>query len=138
MELTTAQRIKMYIEDEERDAIIYKQLSNIAQSTKSREILFELSKDEQRHSDTFKRIYHAITGRTYAPLVVPPELSGTFKEVILNQILEETEGFRKYQEQYAKANNTMLKTAFFKVKLDEQVHANKLIYILLYELINKH
>jgi len=138
MELTTAQRIKMYIEDEERDAIIYKQLSNMATSTKAREILFELAADEQTHSDYFKKIYHSITGRTYAPLVVPPELNGTFREVILNQILEETDGFRKYEQQYISTKNKILKDIYLKIKIDEQTHANKLIYILLYELINKH
>lgn len=138
MELTTAQRIKMYIEDEERDAIIYKQLSNIATSTKSREILFELSTDEQRHSDMLKKIYYKITGRNYAPLVVPPELNRNFNDVILNQILEETEGFRKYEEQYRlNEKNKLFKDIYFKTKTDENIHANKLIYILLYELMNK-
>ena len=137
MELTTAQRIKMYIEDEERDAIIYKQLSNMAGSTKSREILFELSNDEQSHSDSFKKIYHSITGRNYKPLVIPPELNGTFKEVILNQILEETDTSRKYEEQYHTTQNKILKKIYLNAKIDEQVHANKLIYILLYELNKK-
>lgn len=137
MELTTTQRIRMYIEDEERDAIIYKQLSNIAQSTKSREILFEISNDEQSHSDSFKKLYYSITGRSYKPLVIPPELNGTFKDVILNQILEETDTSRKYEEQYYIAQNKTLKNIYLKAKIDEQVHTNKLIYILLYELIQK-
>ena len=139
MELTTAQRIRMYIEDEERDAIIYKQLSNMATSTKAREILFELTSDEQAHSDSFKKIYHAITGRNYTPLVIPPELNGTFKDVIINQILEEADSFRKYEEQYQlNTKNKLFRDAYFRAKTDEQVHANKLIYILLYELINKN
>jgi len=137
MELTTAQRIKMYIEDEERDAIIYKQLSNMATSTKTREILFELSIDEQTHSDSFKKIYRTITGRNYTPLVIPPELNGTFRDVILNQILEETDNFKKYEMQYFNSKNKTFKDLYFRLKTDEQVHANKLIYILLYESI-KH
>jgi len=139
MELTTSQRIRMYIEDEERDAILYKQLSNMASSTKSREILFELASDEQIHADLLKKIYQAITGRKYSPIVIPPEMNGTFKDIILNQILEETDGFRKYEEQYYQnVKNKFIRDIYFKIKTDEQVHSDKLIYVLLYELLNKN
>jgi len=136
MQITTTQRIKMYIEDEEKDAITYKQLSNIATSTKAREILFELANEEQHHSDYLKKLYSSITGKKYTPLVVPPDLQGTFRENILNKILDEIESYEKYTEQSFNEKNKCIKDIFLKLKNDEKMHSTKLIYILLYELIN--
>ena len=53
MELTTTQYLRMFIEDEERDAFLYKELSNKAPTSKIREILFSMSMDEQNHSERF-------------------------------------------------------------------------------------
>lgn len=132
MELSTTQRLKMYIEDEERDAIFYKELSNIAPNTKFRELLFEMAIDEQIHADSFKRIYRAITGRTYSPIITPQDLSGGFINAIKKQILEESEGYRKYSEQYLiNEKNKALKEAYFRAKTDENVHALRLLYMLL-------
>lgn len=130
MELTTVQRLKMYIEDEERDAILYKELSNIAPNSKDRELLFDIAVDEQIHSDTFKRILKTLTGRPYSPLVTPPEIVGSFEEIIKARILEENEGYRKYSDQYfLNEKNQALREAFFKAKTDELAHAIQLIYM---------
>lgn len=131
MEFTTLQLLRMFIEDEERDAILYKELSNRAPTNKIREILFSISMDEQSHSETFKKIYKNITGRNFSPIIIPPELNDKFEDVLANQILGETEGYIKYSEQYYKNNkNKALKDAYFRALTDENAHAHKLAYIL--------
>ncbi|MBE5812811.1 MAG: ferritin-like domain-containing protein [Clostridiales bacterium] len=131
MEFTTIQLLRMFIEDEERDAFLYKELSNRAPTTKIREILFSMSMDEQSHSEKFKKIYKSITGRTFSPIVIPPDLNGNFRDIITNQILGETEGYIKYSEQYYRNNkNKALKDAYFTASTDENAHAHKLGYIL--------
>ena len=122
MEFTTIQLLRMFIEDEERDAFLYKELSNRAPTSKIREILFSMSMDEQSHSERFKKIYKSI--------VIPPDLNGNFRDIIANQILGETEGYVKYSEQYYKSNNKVLKDAYFTALTDENAHAHRLGYIL--------
>ena len=131
MEFTTIQLLRMFIEDEERDAFLYKELSNRAPTNKIREILFSMSMDEQSHSERFKSIYKSITGRTFSPIVIPPDLNGNFKDIVANQILGETEGYIKYSEQYYRSNkNKALKDIYFTALTDENAHAHKLGYIL--------
>lgn len=130
MEFTTIQLLRMFIEDEERDAFLYKELSNRAPTSKIREILFSMSMDEQSHSERFKKIYKSITGRSFSPIVIPPDLNDNFRDIIANQIIGETEGYIKYSEQYYKSNNKVLKDAYFTALTDENAHAHKLGYIL--------
>ena len=130
MEFTTIQLLRMFIEDEERDAFLYKELSNRAPTSKIREILFSMSMDEQSHSERFKKIYKGITGRTFSPIIIPPDLNGNFRDIVANQILGETEGYIKYSEQYYKSNNRTLKDAYFTALTDENAHTHKLGYIL--------
>ena len=131
MEFTTLQLLRMFIEDEEKDAMLYKELSNSAPNPQIRDILFSISMDEQIHSDSFKKIYKQITGRTFTPIRIIPELNGNFRDIIANQILGETEGYIKYSEQYYKNNkNKALKDAYFRALTDENAHAHKLSYIL--------
>jgi rubrerythrin len=131
MEFTTIQLLRRFIEDEERDAFFYKELSNRAPSNKIREILFSISMDEQSHSERFKKIYKNITGRTFSPIVIPPDLNGNFRDILTNQILEETEGYIKYSEQYYRNNkNKALKDAYFTALTDENAHAHMINYII--------
>ena len=131
MEFTTLQLLKMFIEDEEKDAMLYKELSNKSPDSQIRDILFSMSMDEQIHSDSFKKIYKQITGRAFSPIRIIPELNGNFRDILANQILGETEGYIKYSEQYYKHNkNKALKDAYFRALTDENAHAHKLNYIL--------
>ncbi len=133
MKLTTSQKIKIYIEDKERDAIIYKQLSNIVASTKSRETLFSLSQDEQNSADLLKNLYKSIKGKKYSPIVAPPELHGNFKEVILKQMLDEIDELEKYKSQIKKANK-VIKSVYEKIIENDKNHFNKLVWVLLSEM----
>lgn len=131
MEFTTLQLLRMFIEDEEKDAILYKELSNKAPNTQIRDILFSISMDEQIHSDSFKKIYKQITGRTFSPIRIIPEINGNFKDIVASQILGETEGYIKYSEQYYKnTKSKVLQDAYFRALTDENAHAHRLSYIL--------
>ena len=82
-----------------------------------------------RSCDRWK-IYKTIAGRTFSPIVIPPDLNREFKDIITSQILSETEGYVQYSEQYYKSNNKVLKDAYFIALTDENAHAHKLEYIL--------
>ena len=130
MEMTTAQRLQMYIDAETKDAELYRELSRTAPDADDRRLLLEFSNDEQAHADEFKRIYRSITGRSYNPVVSPPVLEGSFDDILRDRVLDESGDFRKYGEQYAMTQNRALKNAYYRARTDENVHALRLLYML--------
>lgn len=131
MDMTTAQKLQMYINAELGDAALYKILAQNSPSERDRQLLLEFSEDEQSHAETFKRIYRTLTGRSYNPVVNPPALSGTYRDILRERVIDESADFRKYGEQYLTTeNNDMLKDAYYRARTDENVHALRLLYLL--------
>lgn len=131
MDMTTPQKLQMYISAELGDAALYRALAQSAPSEPDRQLLLEFAGDEQSHAETFKRIYRTLTGRSYNPVVNPPVLTGTYRDVLRERVLDESGDFRKYGEQYiTTVNNNMLRDAYYRARTDENVHALRLLYML--------
>lgn len=131
MEMTTTEKLQMYIKAELGDAALYRELAKIAPDEEDRQLLLEFAEDEQSHAEEFQRIYRIMTGRSYNPTIEPPVLQNTFKEILRERILDESGDFRKYGLQYIQTNrNSMLKDAYYRARTDENVHALRLLYIL--------
>ena len=131
MEMTTAQKLQMYIDAELGDSMLYKELAKYAPNDMDRQLLIEFSEDEQSHADNFKKIYRTLTGRSYNPDIKPPVLTGSFDDILRDRVLDESGDFRKYGEQYiTTVNNDMLKDAYYRARTDENVHALRLLYML--------
>lgn len=131
MDMTTAQKLQMYINAELGDAALYRELSQKAPDEDDRQLLMEFADDEQSHAEMFKRIYRTLTGRSYHPVVNPTVLSGSFTDILRGRILDESGDFRKYGEQYLLSEgNDMLQDAYYRARTDENVHALRLLYML--------
>lgn len=131
MEMATAQKLQMYINAELSDAALYRELSKIAPNDTDRQLLLEFSEDEQSHADEFKRIYRAMTGRSYHPVVKPLVLTAPFDAILRDRVIDESGDFRKYGEQYIQTTgNDMLKNAYYRARTDENVHALRLLSML--------
>lgn len=131
LDMSTMQKLQMYIDAELGDAALYKDLAKIAPSEGYRQLLLEFSEDEQSHANTFKKIYRMMFGRTYSPIVKEPVLTGSFEDILRDRVLDESGDFRKYGEQYIQTQrNDMLKDAYYRARTDENVHALRLLYML--------
>ena len=129
--MTVPQRLQTYISAELHDSALYYELSKVAPTEDDRQLLMEFSEDEQSHAEMFKRIYRNMTGRSYNPVVPPVVLNGSYRDILRDRILDESGDYRKYSEQYLITKNTRLKDAYFKAKTDENVHALRLLYLLI-------
>lgn len=131
MEMTTAQKLQMYIDAELKDSALYRELAKIAPNETDRQLLTEFADDEQSHAETFKRIYRTLTGRSYNPEIAPPEIAGDYYDILRERVLDESGDFRKYGEQYLETTrNDMLRDAYYRARTDENVHALRLLYML--------
>jgi len=132
LDMTTAERLQTYINAELGDAALYRKLANMAPDNEDRLLLLEFADNEQMHADMFKQIYKKMTGKNYDPVVKPPILTGSYKEILRDRILDESGDFRKYGEQYIATSdkNKALKTAYYLARTDENVHALRLLYML--------
>jgi len=131
MEMTTAQKLQMYINEESGAAALYRELAKVAPNDEYAQLLLEFAEDEQGHADTFRKIYRSMTGRSYTPEIRKPQLMGDFYDILHERILDESGDYRKYGEQYLlTTNNDMLKEAYYRARTDENVHALRLLYML--------
>lgn len=131
MDISVQQKLQTYITAELGDAMLYTKLSKIAPTESARLLLLEFAKDEQAHAEEFMRIYKTMFGRSFNPEINSVELSGTYREILRDRVLDESGDFRKYGEQYIQTyQNIALKNAYYRARTDENVHALRLLYLL--------
>ena len=131
MEMTTVQKLQMYINAELGDAALYRELAKVAPNEEDQQLLLEFAEDEQAHAEEFQRIYRIMAGRSYHPTVSNPVLNGSFDGILRERILDESGDFRKYGQQYIQTErNDMLRDAYYRARTDENVHALRLLYML--------
>ena len=83
------------------------------------------------HAEEFRRIYRTLAGRAYQPTVPTPVITGNFREILRDRVLDESGDFRKYGEQYSQTTrNNMLREAYYRARTDEAVHALRLLYMI--------
>ena len=131
MDSSIAQNLQTYITAELNDTRYYRQLADRAPNEDDRKLLMEISSDEQQHAVRFQKLYRAITGKDFTPEVPPPELNGSYKDLLRDRVLDEAHDFRKYGEQHLKNSNDLaLSDAYYLTQNDENVHALRLLYML--------
>lgn len=129
--MSVTENLQTYITAELGDAALYRALAKIAPDEMGRTLLLEFADDEYAHAVTFQKIYHSITGKQYNPVIPPVVLAGTYGEILLDRVLDESGDYRKYGEQYLiTKSNLMLKNAYYRASMDENVHASRLLYMI--------
>src|SRR5574344_856772 len=130
--MTTSQKLESFINAELKDALLYKTLANSAPNSQAKMLLLEFAQDEENHAQNFRYLYKCITGREYFPQEPEVKIEGSFKDILRERILDESADYRKYGEQYLETNNNYkLKRAYYRARTDENVHALRIIDILL-------
>ena len=118
--------IEEYINDEVEDSIYYCELSKIAPTNLSKDLLLEFSNDEKSHAENFKQAYYYMTGRMFVTKLIEPPKISEYKEALKIRMLAETKDYKKYGEQYLLAPNKYLKDLFFMTRTVEAQHAMRI------------
>jgi rubrerythrin len=127
----TAQKLESYIKAELGDSALYTALAAVAPNDDDRKLLTEFAADEKAHATEFQRIYKSLTGKEYNPTIAAPVLSQPYRDILRERVLDESGDFRKYGEQYLITDwNSTLKSAYYRARTDEAVHALRLLYLL--------
>jgi len=130
MDMSTQQKLQMYIAAELRDAALYRALAEKTDDIENRQLLLEFADDEQSHAQTFQNVYRRLAGRRYHPDIPVPEIVGNFHDIIRDRIIDESGDFRKYALDYHSVkDNDLLRDAFFRAHIDEGVHAFRLLFM---------
>lgn len=130
--LTLEEKLRIFIEEELIASKLYAALAAIAPNDNYKQLLQGMANDEEDHAKTFQKILYHITGQMHQPAIKTPTLRSTFDEILWNRVLDETSDYRKYGYEYFRtAPNTDLSSAYYVAKTDENVHAIRLLYMLL-------
>lgn len=130
MELSLAQRLRTEILGEQEAAALYRALAAMAPSGEDRRMLLEMAGDEQRHAESFQRLYHSLTGKQYHPATPVPDVSAGYRETLLRRVPDESGDFRKYGNYISTSTTPAMKTAYSRAYLDEGVHAMRILGML--------
>ena len=131
MDMSTKQKLQMYIDAELRGAALYQALSEKATDMEDRQLLLELADDEQSHAEEFQNAYRKLSGRRYTPDTPTPEIVGLYRDILRDRVLDESGDFLKYGQDYENTgHNDMLRSAYYRAHLDEGVHAMRLLSML--------
>ena len=130
--MSIPEKLQTYIKAELGDAALYRELAKVAPTDVFKNLFLEFAYDEQSHADEFKKIYRTMTGKSFEPKIEPAVLDGSFRDILKDRILDESGDFRKYGEQYIQTHQNMdLKRAYYRARTDENVHALRLLYMLM-------
>lgn len=132
MDANIIKTLRNYIEDETRDHLYYSALSKAAPTEEYENILMSFANDELSHANGFRELLKMATGTSYTPDVEAPVISEDFGEELRKRILNESDGYKQYANEYLRLSlGSPLKKLFFIAKTDENVHIQKLLYMLL-------
>lgn len=135
MDISTIQKLQTYITEELYDASVYEALSKQAPSENSRRILSDLANDQKENAQIFQTIYGDSLGRSYDPVIPPPIINKSYKEMLQEQVLKKVKDYRKYDEDYInETRNDYLKQAYNKAKTESNVYAMSLLFLLTEEI----
>ena len=124
-------RLTEYISDELGDNLYYRKLSERAPDEMQKKLLLEFSEDEKTHAEAFAKEIKRMTGKQYfLPSVNEPNIPDDYKTALRARVINESNDFRKYGNEYLNAPNSSLKNAFYKSRTDENVHALRILDML--------
>lgn len=138
MDISTILKLQSYITEELYDASVYDALSKISPSENSKRILSDLANDQKQYARIFQTIYSDSIGRSYNPVVPPPNINKPYKEMLQDQVLKEVKDYRKYEDDYInETQNDYLKQTYYKAKSESNVYAMSLLFLLTEGIENK-
>ena len=123
-------RLGDFIEDELRDATLYRTLARIAPKEEDKRILMGFAKDEQSHAESFSELYHKLSGKWYQAENEPIVIREPYDRLIHQRVIAESEASRVYGKfALDDAKGKAFRDAFRIASGDEIVHALRLLYM---------
>ena len=125
-----AEMLMMAIEDEIHDREHYKRLIHKVSDRDDKEILRQISLDEQKHERIFTDIYTKVTGKKpHVTNKKEHEPSDNILSDFEKSIFDETEAVEFYRQIYFSFLDLETRDMLYEVITDEQNHAVKLTYL---------
>ncbi len=129
-------RLEDYVKDELGDNLYYEELAKMAPTDMEKSVILGFANDEKHHAEIFTDILQKITRKPYqAPQIEKPVMPNNYRDALLVRIRNESNDYKKYGNEYLAAKNFELKNAFLRASMDENIHAERLLYLL--ELLDK-
>ncbi|WP_193708229.1 ferritin family protein [Alkalibaculum sporogenes] len=122
--------LEEYIQSELQDSAFYEELSAIAPTGISSELLLEFSDDEKIHAESLQTIYSKLKGRSYTPKPLLPVQINDFTQALIQRIEVETRDYKKYGKHYLDAPTNDLQDLFFSIRDIEAQHAMRIPILL--------
>lgn len=120
----------MAIEDEIHDKEYYRKLINKATCRDDKEILRQISLDEQKHERIFTDIYQKVTGeKPHISIKTVRDLSENVLLDFEKSIFDEMEAVEFYRQIYFLFLDVEIRDMLYEIITDEQNHAVKMTYL---------
>jgi hypothetical protein len=132
LDITTLTKLQDYINEETYHARVYEALSKVAPSEASRNILADLTNDENKHVNMLSSIVKDDIGRDYKPQIGPVFVTASsYRDLLKKQILQEITAFRNFERDFDREeDDSRLKDAYREIKTDALVFITNLLYLL--------
>ncbi len=117
------------LEDELKDKDYYMQMMDQVNDKEVKEILRQMSLDEQKHYKYLSQIYKQLTGNEPVVQVGKVEISGNILEEITKAFFGELEAVEVYRRLMFLFLNLQIRDMIYEIITDEQAHAAKLNYL---------
>ena len=131
MNMSYILKLQDFITDEMQDYDFYTQLASLAPDAEQKAIITGMAKDELSHAESFQKIYKQMTGTCYAPHLCAVTLDGTYDEILVSRVFNETRDYEKYRSEMLKTSyKSEFWTACYCAGTDEACHADKLLALV--------
>ena len=119
------------VSDEKIDSKFYSDLSDMLDDEDDKELLSQMSLDENKHYNMFKDIYEHITDSEYndeEPEYI--ELSDNISDNLKSAFVGELTAVEKYRPILFTLEEPLFKNYLYEIITDEQKHSLKILFLL--------
>lgn len=125
------ERLRSYIDREVVGAAGYVRLADMANDISASETLLEIARDKRDQADELMEVYHLLTGETHALAKKVLNQGGSFKDILLDCVMLESEGAVLYgQEAYLSTQHEQMKALFHRAAEKETGYTLRLLHLV--------
>ena len=122
-------KLEEYITAEANDNVLYLKIANSI-GEKFKEDFIKIAEDEKQHAFAFSDIYKNLYKTDFVPQIEDVKIQN-LTELLFERVDDEKGDYRKYdKDSYSGGINTMLRYAFHRASVDENVHALTILKVL--------
>lgn len=121
-----AEEIRKAIMGEAEAISFYRRLYQMTRCEEDREIIGEITRDEERHYRTLYSLYQSLTGQRPEPERGEGEMPENYLEGLFEAVEDETEAADSYSELYVATQDLTIRDLLYEITIDELRHASLL------------